>query len=800
MSDRSQSYQGTNSGSDSSYEVGTESNVWGGDAHHILSQVRMGEGGIQFPRISESGARNEYRAVRGEGAELGRKWRVIRPVARYLVKEFVTSGHDWKGSVGYWVGSPLVALEEEKKAWKRARSLERRIASSFNEFVPESFLLAQEALIHSQPQVPRGNRLDVRRVEKSSTGQSLLHSEGTECLALFARGIHHQTLCLASLCARGRRGGHGDGQRAETGGRDNGAHTSGENPSACLPSTTLDLHTTIHQVHLEDYTERGQGAGGGGLLYAARGKSSIFCGIVRADTEHHEAMSMRPLFDMSTKPSGLLLSSVCLNPFWPELSFGTCCGKICSVDVERAGTTAACAKYATNRARMEALKSCIVGRIRVSTGDLPVFHVYGKDPNTLVCCSNTSVFLADLRAPGDGLGCAYRHPNLCRYQGIDKDPFGSGAPHLVSLVSQEEVQIFDERYMKPLVTWRAPSQAYLVSSAMLSSPSSVGSGSGGLDFAADGVVLTSGSILSEATLYPFGGERPGNGAGGSAHVKTFFDIPRDSVFGPGMLVGHSVGGLASSRDAVDRLTLMDAVTTPQGEESRAAASSSLAGRPKVRVPDPKSCIGIKAICDPERKSFILCSLAGDLGLSISHASALADAGENDWDKGKSWRHYETIPYSATQVSTKDREGGSGRGLSNLGVSRSNAMDLTLYDDLNPLTREVNAHAPRSPRDSPATAYEILLDAPATGAVGGGANGRKETISRPHRSHMEPVGEDDAIGQALDLLSTVLDIDSESFWPPPPAPARDDGERADAQAVLSGLWREHCTQEASGLWH
>ena len=117
------------------------------------------------------------------------------------------------------------------------------------------------------------------------------------------------------------------------------------------------------------------------------------------------------------------------------------------------------------------------------------------------------------------------------------------------------------------LAWRAPSQAYLVSSAMLSSPSSIGSGSGSLDFAADGVVLASGSVLSEATLYPFGGERPGNGGGGSAHVKTFFDIPRDSVFGPGMLVGHSVGGLASSRDAVDRLTLMDAVTTRKVKRS-----------------------------------------------------------------------------------------------------------------------------------------------------------------------------------------------------------------------------------------
>ena len=73
------------------------------------------------------------------------------------------------------------------------------------------------------------------------------------------------------------------------------------------------------------------------------------------------------------------------------------------------------------------------------------------------------VFLyVDIRSPSSDR----MYKNALKYTCIDKDVCTVKAPHLLAAMSTDEVQLFDERYMTPMIRWKGPKGAYMLSSVV----------------------------------------------------------------------------------------------------------------------------------------------------------------------------------------------------------------------------------------------------------------------------------------------------------------------------------------------
>ncbi|QDZ25505.1 hypothetical protein A3770_17p80230 [Chloropicon primus] len=714
--------------------------------------VDVGSTAAQWPKVcAEEHHKVEYTCLRGS---LGCfRYEVGKPEAKFLVREYLDEDVRSRFRNTTLTERQGLKVAANKSRLKQVKYISRRLMLS-QDFIPKSIVED----VSGDSVAPYGNRLEVAPVDAG--GLSCEPGGSSGLLAFYPRGQHSRVLG-ASLVNMG-----GGRHREESEG------LSG-NDSRGTRDATLDMGMTIHQVQVYDYRRRfGETRS---LMYAARTASHLYCGRVKFSSTAGESSSssnlsleLRNCFSFAMKSS--LLSHVCLSPHWPEISFGTCCGKVCSVDLEAVRSDA----------RTNGVRNAVAGTVQLRSNG-PVYQAYGLHPRTLVCCSESSVLCTDLRSPGSDR--MYRHKK-CKYSGVERMSSESGLSPYFAALSDQGIHLFDERYMQPLRIWAAPKGSYLLSSALkplsVVDPSLRGEA---------GLLVASGDDLADSVCYPFSAREEESSSSEECVVSPLLDVPTVSAHGPGLRLGHSSSNTCTAMDSVRLLDFFDSVR--HGDSSPLRATSL--GRDS---PDPKVCIGLKVLSTREEDRFLLCSLSSDFGITISSATLRKETDlypEEEKD----------ALHCRPNVAALEVAGGEGSEcpdeeteLLTLEKAYDHVSDVSAYEDLGELTRRVAGFRYQVSQRYPPTAYEILHDNPTgprddaellqsqqqAGVLGDHHHSQLKGRYGGSESRISPVH------PAVDVLSTVLKLDEDAFFgTAASAPAQTKAERESVQQILSKSW-------------
>ena len=717
---RSRSNSGTGTrnsgGSGSSRERFSGTATGWADEWSPVRQAGLGfSGGIQWPSVLRDGGDGSH-GVKASGCSFandrrgGGGWTTGEPYARFPVREYAEGDVAGETSSYFFNENEGKQVEDRRRVGKQAEKMQRRLASSYRQFVPKCVLENQtvEAL------VPAGNVLSVCWDDA--------YRDRPRLLAFFPRSPSGTELGLCSIDVRG----------AEVG-RPSRAYTA-----------KLDLKSAIHQVHAVDYRPKFPETGG--LLYAARSDGHVYCGKASNSEEGGvPSVALENLFDLSLSGSAHP-SHVCLSHHWPELSFGTCCGKVCAVDLERAGGQSS--EESTWERRAGALRDAASRETFQLRTEAPVFQVYGEHPKTLICCSASSLLRADLRMPtGERI---YSSAQSSEYRAIER--LGS---HLLAVASRDTVALFDERYMQPVQAWEAPQGCRLVCGAL---------GAQGEASASccevDGLILASGDNLAEGLCHPFSASGiDSDPASLEFSPALALNPPASAAHGPGLSLRHSGGAPASSSAAINRLEVL-------GFPDLYSREADPLRLPREHDVSPIKCVGLGALAAWRDGRFLLCSLASDFGITLSWANSRpADEGDV---KERGQRLVDGAACNAAaHVGRGGRTDSSGDvEYADLRCARAFVSDVSAYSDPRALARAVDAHRQTSFGSYPSTAYEILLNRVVSSGREGGA-GSEIGVRRPHRSLFRAKYGDEGSGPvaAMEVLSTVLELDADSVLPP-----------------------------------
>ena len=620
-----------------------------------------------------------------------------------------------------------------------------RLASSLQQFVPEHLLNALDAEERKYAgYAGRGNRLDV------ATSHFNFSDSDDHLLALFPRGEANENLSLSLFqllqpqSLQGREGGGGGGEGDNSGNRH---QLSAKH--AC--DAFLDLNTPIQEVKLGNYALDFQQ--NGGMLFAARTDSHIFCGSVEHAGSSKEA-KLSLLFDIKADAPAIP-SHVCFSPYWPELCYGTHCGKLSVVNIERLGgmgrgESGTLAKnllegFQSSSATFELMKNPKDGRKEV-------YQVYGMHPKTVICCVDNLIKRVDLRS----LSSATVHKNTSTYTCIDR---GTAECGLFGVLSANEIQLFDERYMKPLISWKTAFQdGHLLS---MVTRRSIAAQAGVADSLCNegGMIVASGKNLSKSACYPFV-KNAKDGSQRRNPSDLMLDVPTSTAVGPGALLQHCKDQRFRPAEA---MKWMDAM-------HRAGTRTPV----KSELPEPKSCVGLKILAAPSGKGFLTCSLASNFGLSISCTQV---AGEERSASFTPKRNVVTSsPYNSdaaggetTELVDPETEAGSWNRV-NLQGTHAYVKDISSYQDLRKLVGRVNCEASKPSQGYPHTVYELLKTSdPNSTTLPSSFDGvpkfhPRDTLRQKHHSHLiEKYQSKCENAEQVELMSTVFDLDQDTFF-------------------------------------
>jgi hypothetical protein len=398
-----------------------------------------------------------------------------------------------------------------------------------------------------------------------------------------------------------------------------------------------------------------------------------------------------------------------------------------------------------------------------------------------------------------------------RYTCIDKDTSRLNIqPHLFTvLTNTNEIQLFDERFMSPLVSWKGPYEMC----NMLSTATGFNCSGGG------GLILTSGPYLSEATVYPFSVTDPsGRGAAsekGQNLVEKLLDIPEGLAKGSGLSLQHSKSYSCTPLETVDWMRSVQGAVHVQKTHNSNKNSDGNGDKPlfPVMIPDPKQCTGIRVFRDRGNDGVFLCSLASDFGLTISHAAAL---GEEEEEKGKE-PAAETLEYGRCALvydtlrgPTTDSDHPTDLAVDQTAdfkrtvkEARAFVEDISSYQDLRSLVRKVNLNSQRLLQGNhSSTVYELLHEQEqerGSGHLSGGGS-YLDHINKAHYSQLRQRNQQsDEVGlnlnRSLSLLSTVLELDPVAFF------GKWQGQEQEGQEDLHKTferhWKEQERQQSGG---